>query len=292
MKSPLTCAFVAGLLLSASSGALGSGAHYSRLLPTDEPANPIGFYSNGCLRGGQAADQKNPYYQIIRPQNRRYFGSPRLLSFINYLGQEAHTQKLPILLIGDMSMGRGGPFNGGPASHQNGLDADIWFRMTKKPLSRQALEKPQALTIVSDSYKTVNQYYTPKIYTLVKLAALHPDVERIFINAAIKVQLCHDAPKDDRAWLQKVRPWPGHTAHMHVRLSCPLDSTSCTPQNPVLPGDGCQEAQQIIAEIGKPKPITPVTPKPKKVLPMECQLLLNPNIKSAPNAQHVTTIKK
>ena len=46
MKSPLTCAFVAGLLLSASSGALGSGAHYSRLLPTDEPANPIGFYSN------------------------------------------------------------------------------------------------------------------------------------------------------------------------------------------------------------------------------------------------------
>ena len=42
-----------------------------------------------------------------------------------------------------------------------------------------------------------------------------PLVQRIFVNAAIKKALCREAG-DDRAWLEKVRPWWGHDYHFHV----------------------------------------------------------------------------
>ena len=46
------------------------------------------------------------------------------------------------------------------------------------------------------------------------------EVERIFVNAAIKKALCREAGKD-RNWLTKVRPWWGHDYHFHVRIVCP-----------------------------------------------------------------------
>ena len=40
-------------------------------------------------------------------------------------------------------------------------------------------------------------------------------------------------------FLQKLRPWFGHQAHMHVRLKCPFDSPECVSQAPVPQGTGC-----------------------------------------------------
>ena len=62
----------------------------------------------------------------------------------------------------------------------------------------------------------------PKVWThqrteLIRTAAEDPDVERIFVNAAIKKALCREAGSD-RAWLAKVRPWWGHDYHFHVRI--------------------------------------------------------------------------
>ncbi len=64
---------------------------------------------------------------------------------------------------------------------------------------------------------------------MIKLAAQDNDVTRIFVNPAIKQQLCLDAGTD-RDWLRKVRPWFQHRAHMHVRLRCPADSLECEDQ--------------------------------------------------------------
>ncbi len=73
---------------------------------------------------------------------------------------------------------------------------------------------------------------------MIKLAAEDNDVTRIFVNRAIKQQLCLDAGTD-RDWLRKVRPWFQHRAHMHVRLRCPANSLECEDQPLPPPGDGC-----------------------------------------------------
>ena len=66
----------------------------------------------------------------------------------------------------------------------------------------------------------------PQISQLIKLAAEDSEVTRIFVNPAIKQQLCSDAGSD-RQWLRKVRPRFQHRAHMHVRLRCPAGSLEC-----------------------------------------------------------------
>lgn len=58
-----------------------------------------------------------------------YFGHPTLLAFVERLGTEVRAQHLGTLLIGDMAMPAGGSFNGGHASHQSGLDVDIWLQL-------------------------------------------------------------------------------------------------------------------------------------------------------------------
>jgi penicillin-insensitive murein endopeptidase len=84
----------------------------------------------------------------------------------------------------------------------------------------------------------------PKVWThrhteLIRAASEDPDVERIFVNAAIKKALCREAGRD-RGWLAKVRPWWGHDYHFHVRISCPADSPQCEPQPPPeAVDDGC-----------------------------------------------------
>lgn len=88
----------------------------------------IGSYANGCIIGAQALPLASENYQVMRSDQRRYFGHPTLLAFVARLGAEARTQRLGTLLIGDMAMPAGGRFNGGHASHQSGLDVDIWLQ--------------------------------------------------------------------------------------------------------------------------------------------------------------------
>src|SRR6266403_1009168 len=58
----------------------------------------------------------------------------------------------PGLLVGDMSQPRGGPMITGHASHQVGLDADIWLTpMPKRELSRNEREDMSATMAVAPS---------------------------------------------------------------------------------------------------------------------------------------------
>ena len=115
----------------------------------------------------------------------------------------------------------------------------------------------------------------PQISQLIKLAAEDSEVTRIFVNPAIKQQLCPDAGSD-RQWLRKVRPRFQHRAHMHVRLRCPAGSLECEDQAPPPPGDGCGAELQSWFEPPKPGS-TPVkkTPPP---LPPSCRALLDEHV--------------
>lgn len=166
----------------------------------------------------------------MRTDQRRYFGHPDLVMFIQRLSHQAQQRGLGTVLIGDMGMPAGGRFNGGHASHQTGLDVDIFLQLPKTRWSQAQLLRPQALDLVSrDGKHVVPSRWSSDIASLIKLAAQDNDVTRIFVNPAIKQQLCLDAGSD-RDWLRKVRPWFQHRAHMHVRLRCPADSLECEDQ--------------------------------------------------------------
>lgn len=213
------------------------GAHS---LPTASAAQSFGSYAKGCLAGGMQLPETGPSWQAMRLSRNRNWGHPELIAFVQRLGGYAQAVGWPGIYAGDLSQPRGGPMLGGHRSHQIGLDADIWLRRPgEEVLSRDARERIGSHVVVSSDGINLNSHWTPSHHQLLKLAAQDPAVARIFVNGAIKRALCLAEPPGDRDWLRKIRPWRGHDAHFHVRLSCPADSVGCVNQGGPAPGDGC-----------------------------------------------------
>jgi penicillin-insensitive murein DD-endopeptidase len=236
-----------------------------KLTPLAGPARAIGGYAKGCMAGAEDLPITGPTWQVMRLSRNRNWGNPALIEFIKRLGDNAKKAGWNGLLIGDMSQPRGGPMLTGHASHEIGLDSDIWFlQMPDRELSREEREMTSAVNMVQPSGLDVDHsLWTPAHTALVKAAAQDPAVARIFVNAAIKKAMCSEAGKD-RDWLAKVRPWWGHAEHFHVRLNCPPDSPQCESQSPVPAGDGCGHALDswFSAGVLHPKPAeTPPSPR-------------------------------
>ncbi len=256
-----------------------------RLKPADMRARSIGFYSHGCLAGGTALPINGKTWQVMRLSRNRNWGHPELIAFLERLADKApKVSNWPGILVGDMSQPRGGPMLTGHASHQVGLDADIWLTpMPKTPLSREEREEMSATMVVAPDRKDVD----PKVWTrghfaVIKAAAEDPKVERVFVNAAIKKALCREAGKD-RAFLHKVRPWWGHDYHFHVRMACQPGSPDCKEQDPAGEAEGCGKdldwwfRDSVLHPEPPKEPPKPRPPLTMADLPAECkQVLLAP----------------
>ncbi len=241
--------------------------------PSPGPAHAIGGYAHGCLTGGVALPLDGVGYQVIRPSRHRSFGHPVLIDYVQRLGLRAHGAGLGLLNIGDMAQPRGGPLNFGHASHQIGLDVDIWLRLDLPLLPRNRRDDLKELTVVDGTaLDLVRSRWTPAQVTLIRLATQDARVTRIFVNPIIKLELCRQAGAD-REWLRVIRPWYGHDDHFHVRLACPADSPLCEAQPPVPPGDGCDtELMSWLPEARPPVPKKAALPHPppNPVLPAAC----------------------
>ena len=231
--------------------------------PVPMAARAIGSYARGCLAGGVALPVDGPAWQAMRLLRNRNWGHPKLISLVERLATDA--QKLdgwPGLLVGDISQPRGGPMLTGHASHQVGLDADVWLTpMPNRTLSRKEREEINATSMLDATDIAVD----PKIFTagqvkLIKRAASYSEVERVLVHPAIKKALC-EAAGTDRKWLGKVRPIGGHYYHFHIRIACPAGSATCKPQTAPTGEDGCgKEVQEWLARLAPSK--TPPPPKP------------------------------
>jgi len=236
--------------------------------PVPLAARAIGFYSSGCLAGAVALPINGPTWQVMRLSRNRNWGHPDLVAFLERLAEKAKKVGWNGLLVGDMSQPRGGPMLSGHASHQVGLDADIWLTpMPDRTLSREEREFMSAVNMVREDRLDVDpNVWTHERTELIRAAARDAEVERIFVNAAIKKALCREAGPD-RDWLAKVRPWWGHDYHFHVRIYCPVDSPQCKPQPPPEPGDGCGHELDYWFKESTLHPIPPLfPPKPKPPL--------------------------
>ena len=212
--------------------------------PAEVATRTIGFYSRGCLAGGVALPVDGPDWQVMRLSRNRYWGTPQLVAFLERFAKKVpKVSHWPGILVGDMSQPRGGPMLTGHASHQIGLDVDIWLKpMPPRELSHEEREEMLSTNVVRPDGLDVDPHvWSYDDVEVIKAAAEDPQVQRIFVNAAIKKALCRDA-RGDRGWLNKVRPFYGHDYHFHVRLACPKDQPDCRAQDPVPPGDGCENA--------------------------------------------------
>jgi penicillin-insensitive murein endopeptidase len=238
--------------------------------PANLTTESIGFYARGCLAGAKALPITGKTWQVMRLSRNRNWGHPNLINYLERLSERGTQAGWSGLLVGDMSQPRGGPMLTGHASHQVGLDADIWLRpMPNHVLSREEREEMSATMVVADDRKDVDpKVWTPAHLGIIKAAASDPLVERIFVNAAIKKDLCREAGSD-RAWLQKIRPYWQHDYHFHVRISCPAGSPECKRQDPAPAGDGCGKdlAWWFTDAVLHPKP-EPEPTKPPPYLKM------------------------
>ncbi|TNC74210.1 penicillin-insensitive murein endopeptidase [Rubellimicrobium roseum] len=232
--------------------------------PSAQASEPIGAYSRGCQSGAVQLPETGPTWQAMRLSRNRNWAQPVTVDFVQDLSRTAAT--LPGwagLYVGDMSQPRGGPMTSGHASHQTGLDADIWMRpATRLNLTAQEREEISSTDMQRAEGAYVRDAWTPQHEALLRAAAQDPRVARIFVFAGAKAAMCETAT-GDRSWLAKVRPWWGHNTHFHVRLHCPPGTPGCAAQDPVPPGDGCEEARQWVAGILNPAPADPDAPPPE-----------------------------
>jgi penicillin-insensitive murein DD-endopeptidase len=239
---------------------------------------PIGFYSHGCLAGAEQLPVDGPHWQVMRLSRNRNWGHPALIRFLEtFSASAARASGWPGLLVGDISQPRGGPMLTGHASHQIGLDADIWLSpMPQRQLSRAEREEISATNVVREDGLDVDpSLWTEGHFAVIRAAAQEPAVQRIFVNAAIKRALCREAA--GASWMTKVRPMYGHNYHFHIRLFCPRGAGVCKDQDPTPAGDGCDAslAWWFTEEALHPKPSTKSWPPMTLAkLPAECRMVL------------------
>ena len=95
-------------------------------------ARAIGSFAKGCLAGAKALPVDGESWQVMRLSRNRNWGHPELIALLERLARKAPAVTgWQGILVGDISQPRGGPMLTGHASHQIGLDADIW--LTPKP---------------------------------------------------------------------------------------------------------------------------------------------------------------
>jgi penicillin-insensitive murein endopeptidase len=287
------------LLLALATPALSETTAATLFAAQDDPSNQrpmaIGTYAKGCAAGNIELAQSGPTWQAMRLSRHRNFGQPVTIAFLEDLSAFAATQGWAGLYIGDIGNPRGGPMNSGHASHQMGLDVDIW-QLPPRRLNLTAAEREDisSIPVRSADQRSVTENWTASHRAIMRQAALDPRVDRIFVAAAVKIEMCKTATPADTKWLQKIRPEGGHDTHFHVRLKCPRGSNLCQTQKPSVSelskgGNGCDDTLMFWVSDAylNPKPVKPpkdpAPPKPRKKkstellmsdLPPQCMAVL------------------
>ena len=240
-------ALILGLAAPALAQEKASALFAAKPRGSAQPAAAIGSYAKGCAAGLVELPETGPTWQAMRLSRNRNWGHPETIAFIKRLSVEATRHGWAGLYIGDISQPRGGPMISGHRSHQIGLDVDIWmYPPQRMNLNRREREKLSSVSVRSEDQRSLNGNWTRAHLEIIRAAAQDPAVDRIFVTAPVKIEMCRSAKPSDKSWLQKVRPLYGHHFHFHVRLKCPPGSPNCVTQRPGVAelskgGDGCDE---------------------------------------------------
>src|SRR5271168_2416320 len=140
------------------------------LSPTEVKTRSIGFYARGCLAGAKALPVDGETWSVMRLSRNRFWGNPAMIAFLERFSRKAASEGVwPGILVGDISQPRGGPMITGHASHQVGLDADIWLTpMPDHRLTSKEREDLQATSMLDSTELAVD----PKLFTEKQIAPI------------------------------------------------------------------------------------------------------------------------
>ena len=209
-----------------------------------EQEQAIGFYSDGQLTRADAFPLAgSALLKILRPRDRAW-GATDLINLVSEAARVVLTRfpSSERLQIGDVANRMGGSL-GQHASHQNGLDADlVYFR------ENRIEQDPDRNEGFEEKFVTENGRLSPNLdldrnWSFLSELVSTGQVGRIFVDVAIKKGMCQLAQGRLGAEevLRRLRPWPLHDDHMHLRIKCPKSSPRCVEQDEPPLGSGCQE---------------------------------------------------
>lgn len=210
----------------------------------------LGFYSNGRLHDATPLTREGRGFVHLFQHRARGFGSAGLVTIIHEVSG-AMAEQFPggeRLQVGDLSQEKGGQITR-HASHQNGLDADIvYFRVDR----REQRDEPQTNdfeeSFVKNGKVTAN-FDFERNWALMRAFVATGRTQRVFVDRAIKAAFCDYARKigefeSGAEILRRMRPYPNHDDHLHLRLTCPAaTSPKCLPQEELPAGTGCPNDQ-------------------------------------------------
>ena len=276
LASFLALAWLAAPVPPAAAQQLANQLFGAHALPSLARPQAIGSYARGCADGLVALPETGPTWQAMRLSRNRMWGHPEAIAYVQDLSREAVRIGWRGLYVGDISQPRGGPMTSGHASHQIGLDIDIWMLPPQRlDLTRAERESISSISVRTQDQRNVNSNWTAQHHALLRAAALDPRVDRIFVAAAVKLEMCRTATPADTPWLQRIRPAVGHNFHFHVRLRCPAGSRHCETQTPTVAelsngGNGCDDTLRWwVTDFLDPPPRTEREPAPRRRHPRE-----------------------
>ena len=168
------------------------------------------------------------------------------------------------LLVGDMSQPRGGPMLTGHASHQVGLDADIWLT----PMPDRELTPAGARGDVGHH----GGRRRPQGCRSEDLdAGARGGDQGRRAGSAGRAHLRQPRHQEGAVprrrqttarGCSKVRPYWGHDYHFHIRIACPGRQPRLQPQPPRAAGDGCTARNSITGS-----PMRSCIPAPHRLQP-------------------------
>ncbi len=180
----------------------------------------------GRLANPTPLDLDSPHFQVMSKPTGKYFGTRVLVSILEQIGRFVYNMLDGYRLqINSLSDADGGKQRGGHASHQNGMDADISFIVSR--------DLPQ-LNHVTSGGRLKPAFMMAAQWNLWKALTKTELVSYIFVSPVIKRATCaHARSTGDidtalgRETLRRLYNESNHTDHWHLRLKCTGDNPRC-----------------------------------------------------------------
>ena len=210
-----------------------------------EASEAIGYYSAGALKDAESIQLRGTNIRKLFLQRQRVYGTIEIQDIISdaadFIRQEFPNAEL--LQIGDIANKEGGALLE-HGSHQNGLDVDIVYLTKNKKLQSQNAPYWEEEFVKKGVMST--NFHIERNLALFKYLIINKPVERIFVDQAIKVQLCEYAKNNNlinnpeiKETLRRLRTEKLHSTHFHMRIKCPTSDLNCKSQAEVPMGSGC-----------------------------------------------------
>jgi penicillin-insensitive murein endopeptidase len=217
---------------------------FSLLSYSQELPDAKGSYNRGSLEFAWELPLEGEGYVRLFSQRNRGWATLPMIEMIEKSAFEInqlYPGKDP-LLVGDISAHKGGKISR-HSSHQNGLDVDLsYYRLNG---SEQSSERQDSfLENMVRGGRLSKNFDVVRNWELVKALFRFGKVTRIFIDKVIKKEFCKHAEilgekELYQDVLKRLKPYPNHSNHLHVRIQCPENSIGCVNQLDYGSGLGC-----------------------------------------------------